>query len=646
MRKVYTLALAAALAVPAMSAITVSSTRSSRQGAKYLDLNNVETATSVSKHQIRKAAANAPQFNEVQLVNTGIKIADFQSGKVTMADLERATFGEGTQHRDAPHSSWTYTNNVLNETMAGFTSGSQSNPVAVSNSGGNISCKSSSSDNLYGWGVYSLGDGLGALIGSAEFRVIDIDSGSAQQIGCWVGALENNAGLMINYIEGDNGTAFLMNSDVCSIPYDGNIYWFQSSSNAFKDTQTQQVISTKISLLFMNSNGSADTSLAFCGLFVSGKRYSGTTPTPDPTPDPDVEVGVPTNVTYNLASDHKTYSVNFTKAANSTHTELYSFVDVNATRKISSLDLLNMDFSGVNAGTSNVANPYVGAAAPDVVLDAIPGGLAHWPVLIDGALGFYFDLSVVGANSVCPWAGFETSDYDLTATGGVATLFLNHYATDGAAMDIMVVGYNKSTKKYEIIDEALLNGDVLQWDGWQETTATTDAINANTYDLKHIYFAVATTMDEEYVTAIIEAAEGTVTDWPVIIYYKNIEVTLNNIPAGSKFSYLDAERQTTGNNFPTVPCPNFDRDGYSYNFSIRGMNVSNSGISYGDWYVNPENNGNIFVVNTDGVNTINADLDAEAPVEYYNLQGVRVDNPAAGQLLIRRQGNKVEKVIL
>ncbi|MDE6377144.1 MAG: hypothetical protein K2K72_00190, partial [Duncaniella sp.] len=38
-------------------------------------------------------------------------------------------------------------------------------------------------------------------------------------------------------------------------------------------------------------------------------------------------------------------------------------------------------------------------------------------------------------------------------------------------------------------------------------------------------------------------------------------------------------------------------------------------------------------------------VDENAPVEYYNLQGVRVANPENG-LYIRRQGNKVEKVIL
>lgn len=38
--------------------------------------------------------------------------------------------------------------------------------------------------------------------------------------------------------------------------------------------------------------------------------------------------------------------------------------------------------------------------------------------------------------------------------------------------------------------------------------------------------------------------------------------------------------------------------------------------------------------------------DENAPVEYYNLQGIRVANPAPGQLIIRRQGAKVEKVLM
>lgn len=43
-----------------------------------------------------------------------------------------------------------------------------------------------------------------------------------------------------------------------------------------------------------------------------------------------------------------------------------------------------------------------------------------------------------------------------------------------------------------------------------------------------------------------------------------------------------------------------------------------------------------------GINDIT--LDENAPVEYYNLQGVRIAEPAAGQIVIRRQGNNVSKV--
>lgn len=48
-----------------------------------------------------------------------------------------------------------------------------------------------------------------------------------------------------------------------------------------------------------------------------------------------------------------------------------------------------------------------------------------------------------------------------------------------------------------------------------------------------------------------------------------------------------------------------------------------------------------------GVESIAADMsaDLDAPVEYYNLQGMRVNNPENG-IFIRRQGNKAVKVRL
>ncbi|MCH5238127.1 MAG: hypothetical protein J1E95_10080 [Muribaculaceae bacterium] len=38
--------------------------------------------------------------------------------------------------------------------------------------------------------------------------------------------------------------------------------------------------------------------------------------------------------------------------------------------------------------------------------------------------------------------------------------------------------------------------------------------------------------------------------------------------------------------------------------------------------------------------------DENAPIEYYNIQGQRVVNPQNGQLVIKRQGNKVQKIIV
>jgi hypothetical protein len=65
----------------------------------------------------------------------------------------------------------------------------------------------------------------------------------------------------------------------------------------------------------------------------------------------------------------------------------------------------------------------------------------------------------------------------------------------------------------------------------------------------------------------------------------------------------------------------------------------------------PDNS--ILIITTDnssitysGVSVVPADVEVEdAPVEYYNLSGVRVDGSIPG-LYIRRQGNKVSKVII
>lgn len=47
-----------------------------------------------------------------------------------------------------------------------------------------------------------------------------------------------------------------------------------------------------------------------------------------------------------------------------------------------------------------------------------------------------------------------------------------------------------------------------------------------------------------------------------------------------------------------------------------------------------------------GVESVVVENGAAGQVEFFNLQGARISNPAAGQIVIRRQGNDVKKVII
>lgn len=60
-----------------------------------------------------------------------------------------------------------------------------------------------------------------------------------------------------------------------------------------------------------------------------------------------------------------------------------------------------------------------------------------------------------------------------------------------------------------------------------------------------------------------------------------------------------------------------------------------------------QGNVQLYVVAYEKSNSGIADIAAEeAAAEYFNLQGVRIANPAEGQIVIRRQGNKVEKILV
>ena len=65
----------------------------------------------------------------------------------------------------------------------------------------------------------------------------------------------------------------------------------------------------------------------------------------------------------------------------------------------------------------------------------------------------------------------------------------------------------------------------------------------------------------------------------------------------------------------------------------------------GDYYYASEDVSTITFPTIQQENSSIGDIivDAESEVEYYNLQGIRIDNPKSGQIVIKRQGNVVSK---
>lgn len=97
------------------------------------------------------------------------------------------------------------------------------------------------------------------------------------------------------------------------------------------------------------------------------------------------------------------------------------------------------------------------------------------------------------------------------------------------------------------------------------------------------------------------------------------------------------------------------------NADVKILNVMNNGCfvsvtkgNQGTWYTNiaPANAPTEFLLpalylkdKSDAINEVNVD-NSNAPVEFFNLQGMRINEPAAGQIVIRRQGNQVSKIFV
>lgn len=109
---------------------------------------------------------------------------------------------------------------------------------------------------------------------------------------------------------------------------------------------------------------------------------------------------------------------------------------------------------------------------------------------------------------------------------------------------------------------------------------------------------------------------------------------------GAKFVGTSAEEQAkTAGYFGT-----FDADTRTISYPDDMILLGEKGYNNGA-FIEGNTDTKIVLPESAGVDGIAVDNNT-AEVEYYNLQGVRVSNPAAGQLVIKRQGTEVSKTIV
>lgn len=173
---------------------------------------------------------------------------------------------------------------------------------------------------------------------------------------------------------------------------------------------------------------------------------------------------------------------------------------------------------------------------------------------------------------------------------------------------------------YEMYDQYLSRYSDIEWDTTGDNDMTINAVNPNEVYLLPGQLGISldmsqtTTPDYQMMTYTSDIADCLANNYEIDpAFYGKLEngvVTFPLFVSGEQFAALY-----------------LDFAGDSYFMNVAGCEFKA-----------------VLPVQT-GIQGISAD-DANAPVEYFNLQGIRVSNPQEGGLYIRRQGKTVSKVLV
>ena len=117
--------------------------------------------------------------------------------------------------------------------------------------------------------------------------------------------------------------------------------------------------------------------------------------------------------------------------------------------------------------------------------------------------------------------------------------------------------------------------------------------------------------------------------------------------AASVQSWSDLADQATLDELD-YPYPYFNEETHTIEMPIGSVYTIFANDSESVYYVTEDNGGvadYIIMPESDGIQSVTGDNNADAPVIYYNLQGVQVKNPAGG-VYIYKQGTRTGKVLV
>lgn len=155
-----------------------------------------------------------------------------------------------------------------------------------------------------------------------------------------------------------------------------------------------------------------------------------------------------------------------------------------------------------------------------------------------------------------------------------------------------------------------------------------DAIAATEHGHNHYIYIDATVADRVFIEASPIGLDGP---------YGHAAVT----SYGAQYAGTSVEDQAKAAGFYGTYDADTRTISYPDNMILLGEKGYNNGA-----FLSGNTGTKLVLPESAGVGDIISDSNGDAPVEYFNLQGVRVANPAAGQFVIKRQGSEVTKMIV